>query len=97
MINFTLILTLQKGPGTTYSMMWNTWGSKFTQSHTANSTTITYIWTLASGQTVSTVNCPMTFTAQIGGSGTVKSTGNDTYIATATMNTTQTNTLTGVI
>lgn len=96
-VNFTIQLSMQKSVSISYAGMYNTVGSMFTESDSSNSTTITYIWTLISGQTILTSLCPITFGAQFTSSGTIKSTGNDTYSITTTTSNGQTDILTGSI
>jgi len=73
----TLTITLATTGGITFNGQYNTVGS-FTQSHTSTASTITYQFTLGTGQ-ILPPGTSWIFAAQSGGSGTAHPTSGDTY------------------
>jgi hypothetical protein len=61
-----------------YSGQYNTVGGQIAQSSASTSSTVTYTWTLASGQTLN-ASTQRTFAAQFGGTGTVHPVTGDTW------------------
>lgn len=76
------ISTVQKTTGVSYNGMYVTFGG-VTTTHTDNGSTITYTYTLNSGQTVSP-STNLLAAAQFGGNGTAHSTTGDTWSITTT-------------
>ncbi len=72
---------VQRTTGVGYNGMYNTVGGQILQSSTVGTSTITYTWTLASGQTLSPGSGRL-FAAQTSGSGTAHPTSGDTYSVT---------------
>jgi endoglucanase len=82
----TVTVTVQKTTGVSYGGMYtSTNGGSFTTTHTDNGTTITYTFTLNSGQKIPTGTNQL-LAIQISGSGTAHSTTGDTYSLTGTSN-----------
>src|SRR5262245_5971520 len=79
----TLTIVVQRTTGVSFNGMYNTVGGQIQQSNVSTSATITYTFTLASGQTV-TAGTGRLFAAQTGGSGTAHPTAGDTFTVTAT-------------
>jgi hypothetical protein len=81
----TVTVVIQRTPGVTYNGMYNTVGGQILQSNTGNTNaaTITYIWTLAAGQTLG-AGTGWQFSAQAGGNGTAHPTTGDTYTVSYT-------------
>jgi chitin-binding protein len=65
----TVTLTVARTTGTSFSGQYNTVGGQITQSSASTTSTITYTWTLNSGQQLSPSSL-RTFAAQFGGNGT---------------------------
>jgi endoglucanase len=78
----TLTITVQKTAGISYNGMYVNFGG-VTTTHTDNGSTITYTYTLGTGQTLP-ANTNLLAAAQIGGSGTAHSTTGDTWSITTT-------------
>jgi hypothetical protein len=74
----TVTVVAQRTTGTSYSGQYNTVGGQFTQSNASTTSTVTYTWTLSSGQTVG-AGSGRTFAAQLGGSGSVHPVTGDTW------------------
>jgi predicted carbohydrate-binding protein with CBM5 and CBM33 domain len=74
----TLTVVAQRTTGTSYSGMYNTTGGQITQTNASTSSTVTYTWTLNSGQTLG-AGSGRTFAAQLGGSGSVHPVTGDTW------------------
>jgi hypothetical protein len=74
----TLSVVLQRTTGTSYSGQYNTVGGQVTQSSASTTSTVTYTWTLASGQSLG-AGSGRTFAAQLGGSGSVHPVTGDTW------------------
>jgi predicted carbohydrate-binding protein with CBM5 and CBM33 domain len=66
----TVTVVAQRTTGTSFSGQYNTVGGQLTQSNASTTSTVTYTWTLASGQQLG-AGSGRTFAAQLGGSGTV--------------------------
>jgi hypothetical protein len=79
----SLTITVQNTGGITFNGQFNTVGASITQSHTSTSTTITYQFNLAAGQTL-TAGTGFLFDAQMGGTGTAHPTTGDTFTMTYT-------------
>jgi endoglucanase len=88
----TITITVQKTTSVTYSSMYGTFGS-LTMTHTDNGSTITYTYTLNSGQTIA-AGTNRLVAAQFSGNGTAHSTTGDTWSITTTSGG-KTNTLSG--
>jgi hypothetical protein len=80
----TVTITVQKTTGVSYNGMYTTFGG-MTSTHADNGSTITYTFTLGSGQTISAGSNRLA-AAQFGGNGTAHSTSGDTYTVTSTSN-----------
>lgn len=78
----TITITVQKTTGVTYNGMYTTAGN-VTLSHVDNGTTITYTFTLASGQSVAPGTNQIA-AAQLGGNGTAHATSGDLWSITTT-------------
>jgi hypothetical protein len=78
----TLTITVQKTTGVAYSGMYTTFGG-MTLSHVDNGTTITYTYTLNSGQTIASGSNQLA-AAQFGGNGTAHATTGDLWSLTTT-------------
>lgn len=65
----TVTLTVARTTGTSFSGQYNTVGGQITQSSASTTSTITYTWTLSSGQQLAPSSL-RTFAAQFGGNGT---------------------------
>ena len=65
----TVTVTVARTTGTSFSGQYNTVGGQITQSSASTTSTITYTWTLNSGQQLSP-SSSRTFAAQFGGNGT---------------------------
>jgi endoglucanase len=76
----TLTVTVQKTTGITYAGIYTSFGG--TMTHTDNGTTITYTYTLNSGQTLSPGSGMVA--AQFNGTGAAHSTTGDTWLLTTT-------------
>jgi chitin-binding protein len=75
----TVTVVVQRTTGTSYSGQYNTLGGgQITQSNASTTSTVTYTWTLNSGQTLS-AGSGRTFAAQLGGSGSVHPVTGDTW------------------
>jgi glycosyl hydrolase family 113 len=81
----TVTVVVQRTTGITYNGMYNTVGQQIVQTNTGNTnpTTITYQWTLASGQTLGP-GANRQFSAQTNGTGTAHPTSGDTWTVTYT-------------
>ncbi len=79
----TVMVVVQRTPGVGYSGQYNTVGGQVTQSYVATSSTVTYTFTLNSGQTLG-ASTGRTFAVQTSGNGTAHPTSGDTYTATGT-------------
>jgi chitin-binding protein len=74
----TISVVVQRTTGVNYSGQYNTVGGQVTQANASTSSTVTYTWTLGSGQSLG-ASSSRTFAAQFGGSGTVHPTAGDTW------------------
>ncbi|HEU4389441.1 MAG TPA: hypothetical protein VFV34_16675, partial [Blastocatellia bacterium] len=85
--SLSITIVIQRTTGVSFNGQYNTVGPQITQSNTSTTSTITYQFNLAAGQTLSPGN--YTFAAQTSGSGTVHPTAGDTYTVTYTTGGTQ--------
>ncbi len=79
----SITITIQRTTGIGFNGIFNTVGGQILQSNTVTATTITYQFTLASGQTLSP-GADRTFAAQTNGTGTLHPTAGDTWVVTYT-------------
>ena len=79
----TITLVVQRTTGVSYSGQYNTVGGQITQANASTSGTVTYTWTLNSGQSLG-ASSSRTFAAQFGGTGSVHPTTGDTWTVTYT-------------
>ena len=79
----SVTIVIQRTTGISFNGQYNTVGGQILQSNTSTTTTITYQFTLASGQTLSTGTNRL-FAAQTSGSGTSHPMAGDTYTVTYT-------------
>jgi hypothetical protein len=79
----SVTITIQRTTGIGFSGQYNTIGGQILQGNTVAATTITYQYTLASGQTLGPGTNRL-FAAQMSGSGTIHPTTGDTYTVTYT-------------
>jgi hypothetical protein len=79
----SVTITIQRTTGVGFSGQYNTIGGQILQGNTVAAATITYQYTLASGQTLGPGTNRL-FAAQMGGSGTIHPTTGDTYTVTYT-------------
>ena len=77
-------IVIQRTIGVSHSAQYNTVGPQITQSNSSTTTTITYLFGLASGQTLGSGTNRL-FAAQTSGNGTVHPTAGDTYTVTYTI------------
>jgi len=80
--SLTVTIVIQRTAGVSFSGQFNTVGGTILQSNTSTASTITYTFTLASGQTLATGTGWM-FAAQASGSGTLHPTSGDTFTVTS--------------
>ena len=85
----TVTIVVQRTNGVTFSGQFNTVGGQILQSNSSTASTITYTFTLASGQQLA-IGSGYTFAGQMSGNGTTHSTTADTFTVTATMGGTST-------
>jgi endo-1,4-beta-xylanase len=79
----TVTIVVQRTPGVAFSGQYNTVGGQILQANASTSTTVTYTFTLAAGQTLAPA-ASRTFAAQMSGNGTVHPTAGDTWTVTST-------------
>jgi len=79
----SVTIVVQRTTGVSYSGQYNTVGGQITQTSTSTSSTITYQFTLNSGQTLP-ASTGRTFAIQTSGNGTAHPTSGDTYAVTYT-------------
>jgi len=79
----SVTIVIQRTTGVGFSGQYNTIGGQVLQTNTVTPTTITYQYTLASGQTLGP-GTNRTFAAQAGGTGTVHPTAGDTWVVSYT-------------
>jgi len=79
----SVTIVVQRTTGVSFSGQFNTVGGQVTQGSTSTATTITYQFTLASGQTLG-ASSRWTFAAQASGTGTFHPTAGDTLTVTYT-------------
>jgi hypothetical protein len=79
----SVTIVIQRTTGVSFSGQYNTIGSQITQTNTSTATTVTYQFTLASGQTLG-AGTGWLFAAQTSGTGTVHPTSGDTFTVTYT-------------
>jgi len=79
----SVTIVIQRTTGVGFNGQYNTVGGQILQSNTVAATTITYQFTLASGQTLGP-GTNRTFAAQTSGAGTTHPTSGDTYTVTYT-------------
>jgi hypothetical protein len=79
----SITITIQRTTGIGFNGMFNTVGGQILQSNTVTAPTITYQFTLASGQSLGP-GTNRTFAAQTNGTGTLHPTGGDTWVVTYT-------------
>jgi acetylxylan esterase len=81
--SLTVTVVIQRTAGVGFSSQFNTVGGQVLQTNSSTASAITYTFTLAAGQTLSTGSAWM-FAAQAGGGGTVHPTSGDTFTVTST-------------
>jgi endo-1,4-beta-xylanase len=81
----TVTVVVQRTAGVSFGGQYNTVGGQIQQHATSTASTVTYTFTLASGQTLSPGS--YTFAAQTGGSGTAHPTSGDTFTVDYTVGT----------
>jgi GH35 family endo-1,4-beta-xylanase len=81
--SLSITIVIQRTTGVGFNGQYNTVGGQILQSNTVTATTITYQFTLASGQTLGQ-GADRTFAAQMSGTGTIHPTSGDTYTVTYT-------------
>jgi len=79
----TVTITVQRTAGLNASGQYNTVGGQIAQTNTCTSTTCTYTFTLAAGQSLSP-GTVRSFAAQMSGNGTVHPTSGDSFTASGT-------------
>jgi endoglucanase len=79
----SVTIVLQRTTGVGFNGQFNTVGGQILQSNTVTASTITYQFTLASGQTLGP-GTNRTFAAQAGGNGTIHPTAGDTWVVSYT-------------
>jgi hypothetical protein len=79
----TITIVIQRTTGISFNGQYNTVGSQILQSNNVTATTITYQFTLATGQTLAPGSNRL-FAAQTSGNGTVHPTAGDTFTVTYT-------------
>ncbi len=79
----SVTIVVQRTTGISFSGQYNTIGGQITQGNSSTASTVTYTFTLNSGQTLG-VGSNWTFAAQTSGTGTAHPTAGDTYIVTYT-------------
>jgi len=79
----TVTIVVQRTGGFSFSGIYNTVGGQILQSNSSTASAVTYTFTLASGQTLSSGNGRI-FAGQLSGTGTTHSTTADTFTVTAT-------------
>jgi len=79
----SVTVTIQRTTGIGFNGQYNTVGGQILQSNTVSATTITYQFTLASGQTLGP-GANRTFAAQMSGAGTLHPTAADMWAVTYT-------------
>jgi endoglucanase len=79
----SITIMIQRTAGISFNGQYNTVGGLILQSNSSTSTTITYQFNLAPGQTL-WPNTNWTFAAQMGGTGTVHPTAGDTWVVSYT-------------
>ncbi|HKQ77385.1 MAG TPA: hypothetical protein VJ810_27040 [Blastocatellia bacterium] len=82
--SLSITIVIQRTTGVSSSGKFNTVGGQVLESVTSTTTTITYQFTLASGQTLG-MGTNRIFAAQMSGSGTPHPTAGDTYVVTYTI------------
>jgi endoglucanase len=75
----TITVTVQRTPGVSYSGMYNTVGGQIAQANISTTSTITYTFTLAAGQTLPAATGRL-FAMQMSGTGTAHPTAGDTWV-----------------
>ena len=79
--SLTATIVVQRTTGVSFSSMFNTAGGQITMSNSSTASTITYTFTLASGQSLNAGS--YTFAAQMSGNGSVHPTSGDTFSITS--------------
>jgi hypothetical protein len=79
----SIAISIQRTTGVGFSGQYNTVGGQILQSSNSTTTTVTYQFSLAAGQTLGTGTNRL-FAAQMGGTGTVHPTSGDTFTVTYT-------------
>jgi endo-1,4-beta-xylanase len=79
----SVVITVQRTGGVSFSGQYNTVGGQITQSNSSTASAITYQFTLGAGQTLGPATSRV-FAAQSSGSGTVHPTSGDTFTVTYT-------------
>ena len=74
----TVTVVAQRTTGVSHSGQYNTVCGQITQSSASSASTVTYTWTLGSGQSLG-ASTSRTFAAQLGGTGTVHPVSGDTW------------------
>jgi hypothetical protein len=82
--SLSVTIVIQRTTGVGFNGMYNTIGGQVLQTNTVTPTTITYQYTLASGQTLGP-GTNRTFAAQAGGNGTAHPTAGDTWVVSYTI------------
>jgi hypothetical protein len=81
--SLSVTIVIQRTAGVGFNGMYNTIGGQVLQTNTVAPATITYQYTLASGQTLGP-GTNRVFAAQAGGNGTVHPTAGDTWVVSYT-------------
>jgi endoglucanase len=81
--SLALTITVRRTPGIVFSGQYNTLGSQILQTNSSTTAAVTYVFTLAPGQTIS-AGSGRAFAAQTGGNGTAHPTADDTFSVTYT-------------
>jgi hypothetical protein len=79
----SVTIVVQRTTGINFSGQYNTVGGSITMGHTTGTSTVTYTFTLNTGQTLG-VGTNWTFAAQTSGTGTAHPTAGDTFTVTYT-------------
>jgi len=81
--SLSITIVIQRTTGVSFSGQFNTVGGQILQSSSSTATTVTYQYSLASGQTLG-MGTNRLFAAQMSGTGTVHPMSGDTYTVTYT-------------
>jgi chitin-binding protein len=80
----TVTVVVQRTTGVSYNGAYNTVGGQITQANASTASTVTYTWTLNSGQSLG-ASTSRTFAAQFGGNGTAHPVTGDTWTVSYTV------------